>query len=345
VASTVLTKVLPMSLLQPAEWAPHDRVWTAWPSAADLWLDDLAPAREEVADLVRAIDDEGRGEVVELLVNGDEAAASAHAALGHTRTRFHQVQFGDIWLRDTGPIFVREDKGLAARDFGFNGWGGKFDLPGDPQVAAFVAARAEVPAARCDWILEGGAIDTDGTGLVVTTEQCLLNPNRNPALTRADIEARLAADLGLDRVLWLGDGLAGDHTDGHVDNLARFVAPGILALPLASAADDPNAAVYADARARARAFGLTIADIPSPGRVTTDGEVVAASYMNFYIANTVVVVPLYDRPNDAAAVNAVQDLFPTRRAIGLPAAHILTGGGSFHCITQQQPRLAVTEQI
>ncbi len=334
-----------MSLLQPAEWAPHDRVWTAWPSAAHLWLDDLGPAQAEVANLIRAIDDDGHGEVVELLVHGDEAAASAHAALGDTRTRFHQVRFGDIWLRDTGPIFVREGDRLAARDFGFNGWGGKFDLPGDAEVAAFVAERAAVPAKRCDWILEGGAIDTDGAGLVVTTEQCLLNPNRNPALSRAEIEARLAADLGLDRVLWLGDGLAGDHTDGHVDNLARFVAPGVLALPLATEADDPNAAVYADARARARAFGLAIADIPSPGRVTTDDEVVAASYMNFYIANTVVVVPLYDRPNDDAAVRAVQDLFPTRRAVGLPAAHILTGGGSFHCITQQQPRLAVPEQI
>jgi len=189
-----------------------------------------------------------------------------------------------------------------------------------------------------DWIFEGGAIDVDGTGLAVTTEQCLMNPNRNAFLSRGEIEAKLKADLGLDRVLWLGSGLMNDHTDGHVDNLARFVAPGVLAIPVPEARD-PNDAVYRDAANRARRFGLEVVPLPSPGPVTRDGAIVPASYMNFYIGNAAVVVPQYGAANDAAAVAAVQALFPDRTAIGLRSDHLLvTGGGSFHCISQQVPR-------
>jgi len=192
-------------------------------------------------------------------------------------------------------------------------------------------------AIRHDWVLEGGAIDVDGTGLAVTTEQCLLNPNRNPGMSREEVESRLRGDLGIERLLWLGEGLANDHTDGHVDNLARFVGEGILAIP-APAGDDPNAAVYADARARAESFGLEVLPVPSPGLVEREGETIPASYMNFYIGNAAVVVPLYGAANDEAAVAAIGALFPGRRAVGLRADHVLTGGGSFHCISQQGPR-------
>ncbi len=323
---------------QPAEWAPHAAAWTAWPSHPELWQEDLEPARAEVAALVRAIHDEGRGEQLEILVATEEAEASAARDLEGLGARLHRIPFGDIWLRDTGPLFLTGPHGQAAAGFRFNGWGGKYVLEGDDAVAPAVATWAGVPLARHDWVLEGGAIDVDGTGTVVTTEQCLLNPNRNRGITRQEAEAKLRRDLGLERVIWLGDGLANDHTDGHVDNLARFVAEGVLLLPEARDADDPNRDVYRDAMERARDARLEIVTVPSPGRVEDeDGEIVPASYMNFYISNTAVVVPIYETRHDDAAVAAIAALFPGRRAVGLPANHVLTGGGSFHCITQQQP--------
>ncbi len=320
-----------VTLRQPPEWAPHAGVWIGWPSHAELWEENLLPARAEVARFADGVRARGKGERV-ILVAADEAAA---ATARHAVDAEVIVQpFGDVWLRDTGPIVL--SGGRAAR-FGFNGWGGKYDLPGDDTVGAALARAAGLSLATHDWVLEGGAIDVDGTGLAVTTEQCLLNPNRNPALDRAGIERRLAADLGLDRILWLGDGLLNDHTDGHVDNLARFVAEGRLAIPVVDTDDDPNAEVYADARARARAFGVELAPLPSPGRIERGGEVVPASYMNFYIGNAAVVVPIWGVANDPAAIDALQALFPDRAIVGVRADHLLTGGGGFHCISQQVP--------
>jgi agmatine deiminase len=194
-----------------------------------------------------------------------------------------------------------------------------------------------VEASRADWILEGGALDGDGTGLVSTTEQCLLNSNRNPHLTRADLEIRLERDLGYSRVLWFGDGLVNDHTDGHVDNLARFVAPNLIAVPVATGADDPNAAIYADAAARARAFGVSVAEVPSPGRVEWGNVVQPASYMNFVVTTHLVVVPVFGSPHDDDGVAAIGALFPGREVMGLMGDAVLAGGGGFHCASQQMP--------
>ncbi|HLZ79060.1 MAG TPA: agmatine deiminase family protein [Sphingomonas sp.] len=325
-----------MTVRQPHEWAPHTAVWIGFPSHPELWLEDLGAAREEVVAFARAVWANGAGEKPILVAADDEAGAVAQVMAGDFADILVRP-FGDVWLRDTGPIVVATENGLAARDFRFNYWGGKYDLPGDEAIGGLLAISRDLPVAACNWIFEGGALDVDGSGLAVTTEQCLLNPNRNPDLSRADIEARLARDLGIGRVLWLGDGLAHDHTDGHVDNLARFVGPNRLALPVAAGEDDPNAAVYADARARAEAFGVEVVAIPSPGRVTRDDEVVPASYMNFYIGNAAVVVPIYGAANDQAAVEAIDALFPGRTAIGVRADHLLTGGGSLHCISQQIP--------
>ena len=316
------------------EWAPHQAVWIGFPSDPELWLADLKPAEREVAAFAEAVHAGGKGEAVRLVAAHDDAARAAHALCPFAEIVVEP--FGDIWLRDTGPIIVGSGKGRVAVDFAFNGWGGKYELPGDEDVGARIAAAAGLPVERRGWILEGGAIDGDGSGTVLTTEQCLLNPNRN-RLGRDEVEQRLLADLGFERILWLGDGLLGDHTDGHVDNLARFVAPGTLAIPLPSGPDDPNAAVYADARARALAFGLTVRDVPSPGRLDEAGIVEPASYMNFAIANKVVVVPTYGSYRDGDALAAIGELFPGRAVVGVPSQAVLTGGGSFHCSSQHVP--------
>ncbi|HEX8381525.1 MAG TPA: agmatine deiminase family protein, partial [Allosphingosinicella sp.] len=308
-----------MSFRQPPEWAQHEWVWIGFPSHADLWEDDLEPARLEVASFAAAVHARGAGEEVRL-VAADPASAQAARHLAPFATVIEEP-FGDIWLRDTGPIILKSGAGRQARSFRFNGWGGKYELEGDDTIGARLAEGVGMEADRRDWILEGGAIDVDGTGLAVTTEQCLLNANRNPAMDREEIETRLREDLGIERLLWLGEGLLNDHTDGHVDNLARFVAVNRLAIPEADYAIDPNREVYEDAARRAEAFGVEVMRIPSPGPTERDGKIIPASYMNFYIGNAAVVVPLYNRPNDGAAVEAISALFPGRRTIGFEADH------------------------
>ena len=316
------------------EWAPHEAVWIGFPSDEELWEDTLVPAQFEVVAFAKAIHADGAGEAVWLVANDEMAAAKARALAPFAYVVVER--FGDIWLRDTGAIITGSGADRRAQGFRFNGWGEKYDLAGDESIGERLAAAADIPFAKADWVLEGGAIDGDGTGVFLTTEQCLLNPNRNPGFDKEEIEARLERDLGATKLVWLGDGLINDHTDGHVDNLARFVAPGRVAIPEA-VEGDPNASAYADAAEALLDADLEVVAIPSPGPVEEDGELIPASYMNFYIGNAVVVVPQYGTPNDVAALEAIQDLFPDRKAIGLRADHVLTGGGSFHCISQQVP--------
>ncbi len=321
----------------PAEWSPHRAMWVGWPSHGELWEDNLAPARAEVEALVRALAGPGR-ERVRLLVGKEEALADARARLDCVAgVEVVPGRFGDIWLRDTGPIFGPGSARAAA--FRFNGWGGKYDLPFDDTVADQIAVAAGTPLTRIDAVMEGGALDHDGAGTILTTRQCLLNPNRNDGWTEAEAQSVLAQALGATRVVWLGDGLLNDHTDGHVDNLARFVGPGVAACPVAFGKDDPNAAIY-DACARdLSAAGFEVVRIPSPGRLDDeDGEPIPASHMNFVIANGAVIVPTYG--NDTAARlagEALAAVFPGREVVLLPSTAILSGGGSFHCITQQEP--------
>lgn len=316
------------------EWAPHEAMWIGFPSHSDLWEDDLAPARAEVAAFAAALHADGAGEAIWLVAANDEAAAEARRLCPFATVIVEP--FGDIWLRDTGPIILGTGADRRAQGFGFNGWGGKYDLPGDDSIGERLAAAAGFPYAKANWILEGGAIDGDGSGTFLTTEQCLLNPNRNPEMSRYDIEKSLSEQLGATKMVWLGDGLLNDHTDGHVDNLARFVGPGRVAIPEA-VEDDPNASAYADAAEALLDAELDVVALPSPGAVERDGSIVPASHMNFVIGNKVVVVPSYDARSATSVVEALQDIFPDRPVIALPADHLLTGGGSFHCISQQVP--------
>jgi agmatine deiminase len=332
-----------MSFTVPAEWAPHKAMWLGFPSHADLWETDLEAAQAEVAALARALAGPG-GERVRLMTGHPDGEAAARRALGDVAgIEIVPGAFGDIWLRDTGPIF---GPGSAeAHGFRFNGWGGKYELPHDDTVAAQIAGAAGATLTPFDFVLEGGAVDHDGEGTILTTAQCVLNPNRNPGWTESLAEDALARSLGARKVVWLGEGLQNDHTDGHVDNLARFVAPGVVACPVAWGRGDPNADAYDDAARRLAAATdaagrrLTVVRIPSPGWVEGEpGEgPVPASHMNFLIANRAVIVPIYADQPGRLAVQALEHLFPGRAVIGLSSSAILTGGGSFHCITQQEP--------
>jgi agmatine deiminase len=333
-----------MKIVIPAEWAPHRAMWLGFPSHEALWQEDLPAAQAEVAALARALAGPG-GERVRLLTGSPQGEADARRLLGEAAgVEIVPGAFGDIWLRDTGPIFAQGPAGLEAQGFRFNGWGGKYQLEHDDTVAEQIARASGVPLVRHDFILEGGAVDHDGEGALLTTGQCVLNANRNPGWTEAPAEAAFAESLGASKVLWLGEGLKNDHTDGHVDNLARFVAPGVVACPVAWGRGDPNADAYDDAARRlssmtdASGRRLQVMRIPSPGFIEgPEGGPIPASHMNFLIANRAVIVPIYEKGPGAMAVEALETLFPGRAVIGLPSLAILAGGGSFHCITQQEP--------
>ncbi|MGH1418398.1 MAG: agmatine deiminase family protein [Hyphomicrobiaceae bacterium] len=329
----------------PAEWAKQKAIWTAWPADPGEWNNDLAPPRRDVAALVHALGPENS---VRVLVNGEEAAASAKEAVGSV-AKLVAANYGDIWLRDTGPIFSkRHDKHLALR-FQTNGWGEKFDLPGDATVGDEIAEYANTPIQRYNFVLEGGALDHDGSGTFLTTRQTLLNPNRN-GWTRAQAEAALADALGAQKIIWIDEGLVGDHTDGHIDNIARFVAPGHVVCQAPEGGDDPNKDVLEQIASTLEKSSdksgrkLTVTRIPGVGLYKNEiGETSPASHMNFVIANGVVVMPGYATKTQNAARDALQDVFPNRRVIAVPSRGLLgygtAGGGSFHCITQQEPWL------
>ncbi len=322
----------------PAEWETQSACWTAWPHLQKEWAEDLLPTRAAIAAMCTAI---GEGEAIELLVKpGEEKTLPA----GHP-FRTHPMPFGDIWLRDTGPVWVWRDGQREAVCFRFNGWGGKYELEGDPEVATGIAKKvgASVREVR-DVVVEGGALETDGQGTILTTESCLLNKNRNPGRTRADVDRVLREVLGARAVVWLRNGLQNDHTDGHIDNLARFVAPGRVVCMAPSGKDDPNRSVLEEIRgaleiaktADGKPFEVTT--VPSPGAVLDPtGRLMPASYMNFIITNRVVVVPTYGVPADESAVAGLTPLFPGRRVVPILARHVLSGGGAFHCITCHQP--------
>lgn len=326
--------------IQPAEWAPHRAVITAWPEHEYAWGDALSQAQDEFESFIRALCNDADEEV--WLLCFPESHGRRRLADLCPKLTFVDIPYGDTWLRDIAPVFVGE--GNRAVRFNFNGWGGKYIYPHDADVSGALAERLGLSATLMPIVTEGGALEPDGEGTYLTTRCCLINDNRNPGLTEAQAEALLGEHMGAERVIWLDAGLANDHTDGHIDNIARFVSPGEVLCMAPCGDDDPNREVLlsieralrgsSDAAGRA----LTVHTLPSPGAVRDeDGELLAASYMNFYIGNRAVIVPGYDPESDAVAVSHLQRLFPSRKVLSLPARAILTGGGSFHCVTQQVP--------
>lgn len=326
---------------QPAEWAPHLACWVAWPSDPALWP-QLSEVQTSFTNMCRAIACPARqtpGERLEVLVQNPAALSAAEGALSGLRARFHEVPFGDIWMRDTAPVFLEDDHGnVSSVRFRFNGWGGKYVYPGDDKTAARVQALSGLGSYASELVIEGGGVESDGAGVCMTTRDVALNPNRNPELSARDVEAELARTLGADRVVWLSGGLLNDHTDGHIDNIARFIAKGRVLCMRAETSDDPNREVLAAIQRELEAEDLEVVTIPSPGLVTgRDGRPLPASYCNFYIANQSVVVPMFGTRYDEAALLALESLFVGRHVIGVAAKVLLEEGGTIHCVTQQQP--------
>ena len=342
------TKPAALGYRMPAEWEPHAATWLSWPRREGISFPDsydrvLPTLRAMVAALLES-------EQVNINVCNGAHEAEARTTLNglpNDRLTFHIIPTNEPWCRDHGPIFVtrEEEPRLAVVDWDYNAWGGKyppFDL--DEIVPTRVAEKLGLPVYYPRMILEGGSIDVNGSGALLTTESCLLNPNRNPHLSRAQIEQRLRDFLGVREILWLGEGIEGDDTDGHIDDLTRFVDERSVLTVVESNRSDPN---YEPLQANLeRLRGLTISGkplevtaLPMPGKIERENQRLPASYANFYIANECVLLPTFSDPNDAEAVDVLQNAFPTRRVIPLDCRELVWGLGAFHCLTQQQPLL------
>ncbi len=325
----------------PAEWEPHAATWAAWPFDDELWFGRLEGVRSEAAAFLRAV---ARFEPVRLLVRDAEAEDDARRRLAGSAVGFVRVPLDDAWLRDNGPTFVRDVSGrVSFVHWAFNAWGQKFEWARDTEAPQAIARALGVHPWRLEVVLEGGAIEVDGVGTALTTRQCLLHPKRNPQLGEADYETLLRDYLGVERVIWLERGLEGDHTDGHVDTLARFADPDTIVCCVEPDAADANHGALVDnlvrlSNTRRDGAGYRLVALPLPRLGTgPDGERLPGSYVNFYIGNGFVVVPQFGDPNDARALERLRAIFPAREVIGLSARELLVGGGAFHCLTQPQP--------
>ncbi len=320
----------------PAEWEPHERTLTGWPCRTDLWGETMDQARADYATVANAI---AAFEPVTMIANPGADAAAARAACA-ARVEIVELALDDSWLRDCGPIYVVGDGGAprTAIHFGFNAWGEKFPpWDRDAAVGRLIAEHLGDPVVEGGMVLEGGSIHTDGAGTFLTTEQCLLNPNRNPSLSREEIEGRLRERLGMQSIVWLGMGLLEDRdTDGHVDLIAAFTRPGEVLLQSVGQ-DNPNVAHCQENRSRLVAAGVAVIDMPYLPYDEVAGEAVAASYLNFYLCNGGVIVPVAGAETDAAALEIIGGAYPGREVIPVPGLVLAYGGGGPHCITQQVP--------
>jgi agmatine deiminase len=346
----------------PAEWEPHEATWLSWPHKEASWPGKIDRIFPVYAQMVTAL---ARSETVHINVNDAEMETAARrfldqAGIGATAdVRFHRFPTNDAWCRDHGAIILkhraadrrsraagisRPSARRLATDWDYNAWGDKYppyDL--DNLIPARMAEALGIPCQKGGMVLEGGSIDSNGAGLLLTTESCLLNPNRNPHLTRDEIEGRLVEMLGVEKILWLGDGIVGDDTDGHIDDLTRFVGERVVVTAIE---DDPTDENYKSLRDNLRRLEsmtdlegrpLEIVGVPMPPAVVYEGQRLPASYANFYVANKAVLLPTYNYPNDERARAVLAKLFPTREIVGLDCTDLIWGLGAFHCLTQQVP--------
>ena len=334
----------------PAEWEPHAATWLSWPRREGISFpgsfDRVLPVLRAMVEALIASE-----QVCINVCNGAHQAEARHVLrdLPMGKITFHRIPTNEPWCRDHGPIFLtrKEEPRLAVVDWDYNGWGGKYppyDL--DEVVPTRVAELLKIPVFYPRMILEGGSVEVNGAGALLTSEGCLLNKNRNPDLSRNEIEKRLRDMLGVREILWLGQGTEGDDTDGHVDNLARFVSERTV---LAVIEEDPADANYEPlqdnlARLREMKIGnrdINIVTVPMPSKMVREDLRLPASYANFYIANTCVLFPTYADPNDEIALSTVQKFFPDRRVIGIDCRELIWGLGAFHCLTQQEPAIRI----
>ncbi len=346
----------------PGEFEPHAGCWMLWPERPDNWRLGAKPAQKAFVDVATAI---AQFEPVTTGVSHSQFLNARHMLPDHVRVV--EMSYNDSWMRDCGPTFVVDDRGsVRLVDWDFNAWGGlkgglyfPWDL--DDLVPRKVAEIERFDHYKAGIVLEGGSIHVDGESTLLTTEECLLNPNRNPDLTKGEIERVLEEHLNIEKIIWLGRGVHLDEADGHVDNLCCFVRPGVVALTWTDDTSDPQYEISIDAYnrlksatdAKGRKLAIHKLHQPNPIHITREesegvdgvegtiprlpGDRLAGSYINFYIANGGVVVPIFDDPHDSAALATLQELFPKRRVVGVQAREILLGGGNIHCITQQQP--------
>ena len=336
----------------PAEWEPHAATWLAWPHNAEDWPGKFAPIQWVYADIIRHL---SRRERVELLVQDAEAEAKARKILKRAnalneRVRFHQVPTDRIWMRDSGCTFIQEEGQLRGVQWQFNAWAKYDNWQRDRQINLSmnnIPPALPLPALHRGRpvVLEGGSIDVNGQGVLLTTEECLLSEvqQRNPGFGKADYERVFADHLGIRKVIWLDRGVEGDDTHGHVDDITRFVAPDTILTVVEPDPRDPNHAPLAENLRRLKAERnldgqpFRIVELPMPSPVFFEGRRLPASYGNFYIANGLVLVPTFNDPKDRLALNLLAELFPNREIVGIHSGDFIWGFGAMHCMTQQQP--------
>ena len=332
----------------PAEWEPHEATWISWPqpdcNSFPGSYDRVLPT------FVKMVEALAESEIVRINVSGGEQEKAVRKFLRSCppdRVEYFHIPTDEPWCRDHGPIFVKRDKSpqLAVLNFGFNAWGYKLSpFDEDNAVPPAIAKALGLPAFNFEhFILEGGSIDTNGQGTLLTTESCLLNPNRNPTLDRTSIEKKLRDKLSVKKILWLGDGIEGDDTDGHVDDITRFIGPSTVITAVEEDEHDPNFEPLQQNLDRLHTMRLAdgeplhVLTLPMPTRIMRDGQRLPASYANFYIANSIVLLPVFNEHNDSWAVSALHEAFPNRRIVPIDCRELIWGLGAFHCLTQQQP--------